>query len=118
VRRATVRAVFPWEHVAKDYPRRGRPGVVEFAPSVDIVILCLLWYDDHGKLRGIFNYYPDGTKVDRAGDCNVIVHPQWRRRGIATELMDEAYKRWPINLDQQTFTSEGLAFVTAYEEDR
>lgn len=118
-RRVSVFAMRSWADVARDYPRRStKPGVVEFTPGTDLEIHSLLWYDDHGKLRGIFNYYPKGTPAELPGEFNITVQPEWRRRGIATELLDEAFKRWPINLDRQVWTNEGAAFITAYEEDR
>ncbi len=120
MRRATVPMILGWEDIAVQYPRRStRPGVVDFDPGLSAIrIHSLLWYDDHGKLRGVLNYYPHGTPAERPGEFNVTVQPEWRRRGIATELLDEAFKRWPIDLDRQRWTSEGAAFITAYEEDR
>ncbi len=119
MRKATVPWAEAWETVCLSYPRRSsRPGVVEFQPEIDFEMWSLLWYDDASKLRGILNYYPVGSPAERPGEFNITVHPAWRRRGIGTELLDEAFKRWPIELDRQRWTAEGLAFIKAYEEDR
>jgi GNAT superfamily N-acetyltransferase len=76
----------------------------------------LLWRDGDGELKGILMYYPiDYPCGDKAGEFEVVVHPRYRRQGIATKLLAEAVRRWNIDLTKQRYTRDGAAFAKAFE---
>jgi len=111
---------YSWESQAEQYAYLDTPGinherhdVGEFgAPNV---IDCLLWRDEAGRLRGILNYYQNDGELERAGNVNLWVHPDWERRGVGTTLLREAMQRWPIDLAQQRYTPKGAAFAERFE---
>jgi GNAT superfamily N-acetyltransferase len=101
----------------KQYPLLGTKGIGYFAgdvgddmPPVD----CLLYRDKSGKVRGILNHFPVRMGLEQAGNVAVFIDPSFRRKGIATKLLDEANRRWSINLLQQKFTPLGGAFIKSY----
>lgn len=115
---ATLPESFPWTSQAMQYPTLGPAGISYFAgeiPSINYTVDCLLYRDSEGHLLGILNHYPkDQPPWEKAGNVNIWVHPDAKRRGIGTALLAEADRRWSINLDQQRFTPEGAAFANAY----
>lgn len=132
-RRATVptRKVYEWHTQVPQYAKTGEPGVtyeqnhIKAATGVDATgqpvpgppVDCLLWRDPEGVLRGILNHYPIAIPpFEEAGNVNVWVDPDWQRRGIATALCEAAMQRWPVDLDQQSYTPAGAAFVAAWEQ--
>lgn len=116
--KATMPPAFHWASQAEQYPRTGPAGISYFAgevgdgfPPVD----CLLYRGDEGTLLGILNHYSvDYPPWEKAGNVNLWVYPYAFHRGIGTALLDEAMRRWEIDLDQQRYTHAGAAFVTAY----
>ncbi len=97
---ATDVAVPAWETIAADADRRGTPGITRAGDTIT-------WRDHNGRLRGLLAHH--------GGAITVVVQPAWRRHGIATELLDAAFAQWPIDLDRQQYTHEGLAFAESYE---
>jgi hypothetical protein len=114
---AAAARLFGWDSQAGQYPRTGEPGIGYYAGDAGHAqpVNCLLWRDATGRLRGILNHYPiDMPPWERAGNLTVLVQPGWRRRRIATTLVDQARRRWPIDLAAQTYTDDGRKFITAY----
>ena len=78
--------------------------------------------DANGVLVGVVGFttngrktYPDGQYDDVVGLKSLEVHPQARRQGIATKLMDEVQQRFPYHvIDPGSFTNEGAAFWSAH----
>jgi GNAT superfamily N-acetyltransferase len=68
----------------------------------------LAYCDGFGCVRGValFDYREDKLLV--------TVDPSHRRRGIATELMQEAVKRWPIDFEKQGYTEDGAKFFRKF----
>jgi len=102
------------------YPKSGEPGISYFKGDLDTHrwVDCLLWRDEDGKLRGVFNYFQLPIHPERRGNFNVLVQVAWRRRGIATALLDEASRRWKLDFDQQKYTPDGAAFVMAWRNQK
>jgi GNAT superfamily N-acetyltransferase len=110
-----------WEGQAAQYPPTGEPGIGYFAGDAGYnkPVDCLLRRDGTGLLRGILNHYPvDMPPWEKAGNVTVLVQPGWRRNGIASALLDEARRRWPIDLTAQTYTDNGRRFIAAYRRRR
>jgi GNAT superfamily N-acetyltransferase len=114
--------VYSWESQAGQYAPSGLPGIGyerHYADGFDIgpeaPVDCLLMRDVHGQLVGILNHYPetDPGGLEQAGNVNLWVRPDRRRRGIGSMLMRAAQERWPIRFEQQRYTRDGIAFVTA-----
>lgn len=102
-----------WDSQAKPYPTTGPPGIGYFRINRQGSrwgVECLLFRNDAGELVGILNYYPVGLlNFVRAGEVNVVVHPEWRRQGVARRLSLEAIRRWDVDPDEQRFTQSGKA---------
>jgi GNAT superfamily N-acetyltransferase len=125
-----------WESQVRQYDKVGPPGlsfeqhevvtaVLTHKPTGTIiekataVVDCLLYRNRKGHLVGILNHYNedayewDGTLLESAGNVNVWVRPNRRRRGIGTILATEALRRWPeVDVGQQRYTEAGRALVT------
>jgi GNAT superfamily N-acetyltransferase len=108
-----------------EYPAKGKPGIsyVEEKPVPDAIREALLYYDNRGKLAGIFNYFPNDTPVsepwmkafvERAGTFNIIVNPKRRRLGIGIKLLRAAVNRWPIEFEKQNYTQGGAELVQRF----
>jgi RNA:NAD 2'-phosphotransferase (TPT1/KptA family) len=95
------------------FPAKGKPGIGYFKGKVPGGhVDALLHRDPKGKLVGVLYHYPqDLPPYEQKGNINVLVDPAHQRQGIASGLLREADKRWDINLQQQSWTSEGKAFI-------
>lgn len=118
--------MFSFESQAEQFPLTGKPGLTESVEHVgDLEIDTLLWrVSPSGFLVGILYYYPqdcfeiDGTLLEKAGNFNIYVRRDDRRRGIGTILMREAMNRWPIDFAQQRYTAAGRALAAKILEAR
>lgn len=107
---------FLWENQARQYPRYGS-GITYFRGICDdnIWVDCLLYYGYDNELHGILNHYPfEILPYQKAGSVNIQVRPNRRRKGIATALLDEAIKRFNVNLENQEYTPDGERFIKKY----
>jgi GNAT superfamily N-acetyltransferase len=109
---------FSWESQVKQYPELGAPGIGYFKGDVSDTfpgkwVDCLLFRDPNGQLVGILNHYPFDFPLEDKGSVNIWVHPRMTRRGIGTQLWDEAVKKWQVSLDKQRFTEAGAKFANA-----
>ena len=109
-----------WQSQAEQYPEWGPPGIgyhPGLVPGVTVVD-CLLYRDDKGYVIGILNYFSDDVPpYERAGNVNIFVHPDHRRKGIATALWREAERRWHVTLDTQRFTRAGAKLAEAISKE-
>jgi GNAT superfamily N-acetyltransferase len=110
--------MLPWETQVIQYPPKGERGISYFAgPTSFGDVDCLLWRDDWGHVRGILNHYGmDCPPWEHKGNVNIFVDPQWRRRGIATALLTEAVRRWPIDFDHQRYSRAGYETVQHFRK--
>jgi GNAT superfamily N-acetyltransferase len=106
-------SMLDWDSQVGQYPAVGPPGLSYFAGRTPRgVIDCLLWRNEAGEVVGILNHYPFETpEGQQPGTFNVWVKPGWQRRGIASRLGDEAYRRWDIDVPLQKYTPEGAALA-------
>lgn len=107
---------FLWENQARQYPRYGS-GITYFRGICDdnIWVDCLLYYGYDNELHGILNHYPfEMPPYQKAGSVNIQVRPDRRRKGIASALLDEAIKRFNVNLENQEYTPDGERFIKNY----
>lgn len=107
---------FLWENQARQYPRYGS-GITYFKGICDENrwVDCLLYYGYDNELHGILNHYPfEMPPYQKAGSVNLQVRPDRRRKGIATALLNEAVKRFNINLEHQEYTPDGERFIKNY----
>ena len=100
------------------FPASGPPGVDYFYGDMGdgTWVDCLLWRDMIGELRGVLYHYPFDSELEAKGNVNFLVDPAWQRQGIGTELMDEAMRRFNVNLKQQTWTDQGRKFYDKYRK--
>ena len=118
--RATIPShmVLDWQGQACQYPPYGDPGISYF-PGVTThgTVDCLLYRNEKGVVVGILNHYGFDSVWEKTGNVNVFVRRNAQRQGIGTALIHEAMQRWTINLDQQHFTPEGVAFAERLRTD-
>jgi len=116
--------VLAWQEQAPQYAniKPDRPGIVYFQGTqegVDNWVDCLLMFNENLELVGILNMYNfDFPPWEKAGNITMFTHPHKLRRGIASALMDEARRRWAVDLDQQQYTRDGAAFINRYVQQR
>jgi len=71
---------------------------------------CVYWANRTGCIVGIL-------QIDRGGrrlGFNVVVHPRYRRRGIATKLLVEALIRWPaLDIRHERYTPASAAWISS-----
>lgn len=107
---------FDWASQKEQYPASGEVGIGYFAGETEYgTVDCLLWRDQFGMLRGVLNHYTFTSPFgERPGSVNVYVDPSYRRRGVATDLLDAARLRWHIDIEAQVYTRVGADFMVAY----
>lgn len=129
--------VYSFESQRMQYPVTGEPGIGYFAGEIKDygIVDCLLFRGEDGLLLGVLNHYPldspnphygtvlgslfgEPEFIERAGNVNIFIHPEHKREGIATALVDEAISRWTIDFQQQQYTDEGVEFIARYLEKR
>lgn len=116
IKSVSENGIWSWEHQAKQYPAIGN-GIVYYKGMLSDKkwVDCLLFYGEDGTLQGVLNHYPF-TKFpyQKNGSINLVVRKDKRRQGIATALLDEARKRFKINLKRQNYTPLGKKFIENY----
>ena len=119
--KSVIAVTWPWESQVWQYPQEGKPGIRYYRgdiPDSDYFVDCLLFYGKDGRLHGILNYYDDQfdhpESLERPGNVNVFVDPKCRRQGIGSALLDEAVKRWGVDLTAQAYSVEGMGFIDRY----
>ena len=108
--------IWSWELQAKQYPTFGK-GIVYFKGMLkeNKWVDCLLFYGEDGTLHGVLNHYPfTYFPYQKKGSINLEVRKDKRRQGIATALLNEARKRFKINLKKQDYTPLGKKFMENY----
>lgn len=106
--------MFGFDSQVEQFDRVGPSGIsyVKGELSATTHVNCLLYRDDDGVLIGVLYHYPqDVTPWEKAGNVNVLVDPAQQRRGIGSQLLREALRRWVIDLDAQDYTAAGRNFV-------
>jgi len=102
-----------WESQAAQYPRSGPPGISYFRGEVSdsYHVDCLLYRTENGELVGILNHYPaDFPPYESEGNMNIWVHPAHRRKGIGTDLFEQAFMRWEPQL-HTSISESGLKWL-------
>lgn len=119
----TIDEVLPWEGQVIQYPQGGVPGITYFAGDVSEFypgkppIHTLLFRHLDGHVIGILNYYEvDYPPYEKAGNVNVFVDPQHRRKGVATALVRQAETRWGIDYRAQRYSAAGAALAAALDQ--
>lgn len=110
---ASVDSMADWSTQERWYPEIGPAGLSYFPGVTPLgTVDCLLWRSEAGELIGILNHYPFRTAEGQTpGSINVWVKPSWRRRGIGTRLLEEADRRWQLDLNDQVLTPEGVGVI-------
>jgi GNAT superfamily N-acetyltransferase len=107
---------FEWENQARQYPEQGN-GIEYFQGyyGKGLWVDCLLYYGSDRQLLGILNHYPfEMFPYQKKGSINIQVRSDKRRRGIATALLNEAIKRFRVNLKKQEYTPTGRNFIKSF----
>jgi len=112
--------VFAWENQAGQYPEHGKGIQYHMAiTKKGLWVNCLLYYGDDLTLQGILNHYPfDFPPYQKRGSVNLQVRKDKRRNGIGTALLNEAIKRYKINLKRQEYTPLGSRFIKAFQSEQ
>jgi GNAT superfamily N-acetyltransferase len=105
-----------WESQVCQYPPTGEPGITHMAPEIVVdghatTVDCLLYRSPTGELLGIFNHYRANNPRQPEGSCNIWVHPDHQRQGIASALLREAWHRWPLKEADQVWSGAGSEWI-------
>lgn len=106
-----------WPRVVREHPHVGPPGLrhAVLRHHTGGTIDCLSWRDRGGQLRAVlYHYRCDFRLYERRGNVNLWVDPAWHRRGLGSDLLADADRRWKPNFVQQSYTTAGLTLVTAH----
>lgn len=119
--------IYSFQSQVVQYPQNGPPGISYFRGASPWMeeqgkwVDCLLFRDDNGRIRGILNHYPfeltdpeDSSVTEKKGNINIFIDPLYKNKQVGTKLLDEAITRYDVDLNQQTYSAEGAAFVNAY----
>jgi GNAT superfamily N-acetyltransferase len=100
-----------WPGILRKSDRVAEPGIrfVRHTTLNAFSIEVLEYRDREGLLRGTAIWEPRGC-------LSITVDPAFQRQGIATKLIEEAVKRWPIDFVKQGYTEDGAAFVRKFLE--
>jgi GNAT superfamily N-acetyltransferase len=79
------------------------PGISRVVSPVGEAIY---WRDSNGVARG------RATLIN--GALSIQVCPDWRRRGIATEIMQLAVAVWEIDFEKQCYSDLGRKFFKTF----
>jgi len=118
--RATRRALsMSFESQAKQYPPKGEPGISYYPGYLNDkagnIVDCLLYRTADGELVGILNHFGfDLPPYEKKGNFTVLVSIHHLRKGIATQLLQEACRRWPIDFTKQQYTPAGAALANSF----
>jgi GNAT superfamily N-acetyltransferase len=104
-----------WGGVLGGSEWRAQPGIRHLAGTTNAapygpprIVSCeVLEYRDEGGLL-------HGVVVWEEERIFIMVDPACRRQGIATRLMQEASKRWPIDFRRQRYTRDGAKFFGTF----
>jgi GNAT superfamily N-acetyltransferase len=106
-----------WPGIVRKSDRIAEPGIRpathtfkltdEYGNPDTYSIETFEYRDQDGLLRGVVIWEPGGA-------LSITVDPDYRRQGIATELMQEAVRRWPIDFEGQSYSSDGAEFVRKF----
>jgi GNAT superfamily N-acetyltransferase len=119
-----------WPQVIRDngHRRKDEPGM-----HVDTGNYTnqLRYHDSEGILRGTLLHFRKadagekhvakwdchGDQYEQSGNVLIQVDPKRQRQGIASALLNEAFKRgWQIDLDKQGYTQAGDIFVRVFRK--
>ena len=119
--------IYSFESQVAQYPQNGPQGISYFRGADDWMeeqgkwVDCLLFRDENGRIRGILNHYPfelispeDARVTEKPGNINIFIDPFYKNKQVGTKLLDEARRRYDIDLNKQTYSTEGAAFINAY----
>lgn len=119
--------IYSFESQVGQYPQNGPQGISYFRGADDWMeeqgkwVDCLLFRDENGRIRGILNHYPfelispeDARVTEKSGNINIFIDPFYKNKQVGTKLLDEARRRYDIDLNKQTYSTEGAAFINAY----
>jgi len=95
-----------WPAVYRDAVR-----IVKLGTGMQIGPDFLLWRLRTGKVVGVL-------KLDPHGGFMVHVDPHHRRKGIASRLLDEALRHWPLDVAGERYTPDGAAWISAWRAQR
>ena len=113
---AMIPAMPEWAILSQftQYPQDGPDGISYFKGVIDADrhVDCLLLRQD-GKLVGVLNHYPIAFPEadEQKGNVTLLVLKPHRRTGVGTALLNEAIKRWNVNLKRQDTTPGGRGLI-------
>jgi hypothetical protein len=91
----------PWiKMLLRSFPGKRAPGIT---CSRQGIIDVLLYRDPEDRFPGTVR----AALFHRSGSLFIAVEEPWRRRGIALALLKEAFRRWPISLEQTRHMRNG-----------
>ena len=98
-----------WPGILRKSDRLAEPGIRLVTHTIlnAFSIEVLEYRDPDGLLRGVAIWEPRGS-------LSITVDPDFRRQGIATKLMQEAVKHWPIVFESQSYTPDGANFIRKF----
>lgn len=116
---------FEFEWLAGYWPAFGEPGSAGPARYVNdafsFAIDGVVWFrPGDGKACGVLSYTVAEVPVWKVPAHTLItmVHPSYRRQGVATAMLDVMLSQHGIVMDAQRWTQDGALWADAYETRR
>lgn len=109
---------WPWESQTRQFPETGDAGMSNAQGDVagyELPVDCLLQRNERGRLVAIGYHYPMSYGgAEQIGNCLVLVHPKYARKGLGGAILAELDRRYRLNFSQQHYTAQGMALAVAH----
>ena len=106
-----------WYKLIDYYPKKGNPGIcyLKSIYNSDQVVESFTFRNQLGILLGVIDFYLGNTiPMEKEGNCNILVHPDFMNKGIGKKLLEKGDAIWKIDFSQQKLTPSGLNLVKSY----
>lgn len=105
-----------WIKVLRRFSEHGQPGITYSTTNRLFIVVSetLIYRNDVGELVGLLEHFLIDLADETKGNINIMVSPQDMGKGIGLCLLNEAYTRMNLNLEQQKYTPLGYKLLRSF----